>query len=311
MIRRTDAESEGVEGCCTEARPAWSSSGPGDWIALRCDDKIFLVSKQSIALYPDTLFHNIFCSEHNFAYRQMARDMSHPLQPFVLDRPARYVEPLIHYLRCGELVIDPGVSKRGVLLEAEYFCMPRELIDALHENGPQFPDAPRTEPACCTREEIERTLRSVGTDTALRFRGMNFSGLNFSRLDLHNANFSLCNLIGCDFTDCDLTRACFAHADLTNAVFKRSILCSADCREAVFTGANFESAKCHDSNFASSVMVGVKAASCDFSRSNLERCNLSNAELRGTILHGVNFRHVNLNGVERTGTNISMGGVLA
>jgi uncharacterized protein YjbI with pentapeptide repeats len=288
--------------------------GPGEWIALRCDDAIFVLARRTISLFPDTLLHNIFCSDRNYAYQQMARDFSHPLRPFVLDRPARYVEPLVHYMRTGELVIDPGVAKRGVLLEAQYFCMPKEVLDALHDVTPMFSPATAAnadEAACCTRAEIERTLRQSGGESALRFRGMSFKGLNFSRLDLHNANFSLCNLVGCDFSDCDLTRACFAHADLTNANFARSILCNADCREAIFSGANFEAAKCHDSNFSSSVMVGVRAGSCDFSRSSLERCNLSNAELRGTVLHGVNFRHVNLNGVERSGTNLTMGGVLA
>ena len=40
---------------------------------------------------------------------------------YMLDRTPKYFEPILHYLRTKELVIDPNVSMDGVLGEARYF----------------------------------------------------------------------------------------------------------------------------------------------------------------------------------------------
>ena len=40
---------------------------------------------------------------------------------YLIDRSPRYFEPLLNYLRTGQLILDPNVSPEGVLEEARYF----------------------------------------------------------------------------------------------------------------------------------------------------------------------------------------------
>ena len=40
---------------------------------------------------------------------------------FLIDRSPKYFEPILNYLRTGNLIIDPNVNPEGVLEEAKYF----------------------------------------------------------------------------------------------------------------------------------------------------------------------------------------------
>ena len=42
---------------------------------------------------------------------------------YLIDRSPTYFEPILNYLRVGELVIDPGVNPRGVLAEARFVSL--------------------------------------------------------------------------------------------------------------------------------------------------------------------------------------------
>jgi len=42
---------------------------------------------------------------------------------YLIDRSPTYFEPILNYLRVGELVIDLGVNPRGVLGEARYLTL--------------------------------------------------------------------------------------------------------------------------------------------------------------------------------------------
>jgi BTB/POZ domain-containing protein KCTD9 len=320
-----------------------------DWVALQCDSTIFVINRSTVsASAPGSLFELMFgCrddaaaldhEETNAFQRTLTRNHTHPLVPYLLDRSPQYVAPLIQYLRTGELVIDAGISKRGVRLEAEYFGIQSVadlLCEALEEFHLEELPQPKTAasiavssndvssplvncenkrkwmpPACCTRNELLTSLRTMPPDAGLRLRGMCLNGISFARLDLSNTNFEWCSLLSCDFSHADLSRANFTKADATGSNFAKCTIRHALCLDSNFTDCCFENASVTDSNFTGSTMIRLQALQCDFSRTVLTQCNLSYADLCGTVLHQTQMRFTNLSGVERCGTNITMGGVI-
>jgi uncharacterized protein YjbI with pentapeptide repeats len=321
----------GDGGCCDDlAAP---------WFALQFDATVFVIDAAmlSVGTRDDSpsrvessghasalsLFHLAFGpGERAAAVRgNLQRNTAHPLKPYIFNRSAAHVAPLIQYLRngCRELCIDPNVSRRGVLLEAEYFGM-TDVVEILRDVPPDvYPNAAAekkrdtaldTTP-CCTRRDIEASLRVLPPDVGLRLRGMCLRGISFRRLDLRHTSFELCDLVGCDFAECELSQTSFRRADATGATFQRASWCNSDCQEMILAQCNLEGALCRDTNFTGSVMTDIKATQADFSRSLLVRCDLSQAELQGTILHQTVMRHAVLHNVERSGTSLTMGGVLA
>jgi uncharacterized protein YjbI with pentapeptide repeats len=297
--------------------------------------------------------------------RSCARNAANPLHPFLFDRSPQYVAPLIQFLRTGELVIDPHVSKRGVRVEAEYWGMTRVTAllcnvdeefegendqdediavasvgqhrerERCSQNARASNASPssgstdattlgmdrqqdvvsktkrRCPPACCTRNELLASLRTMPSDSGLRLRGMCLNGISFSRLDLSNTNFEWCSLIACDFSDAELSRTNFSKAMASESNFSRCVMRHALCLDANFSNCLFEKAQVSDSNFTGSNMQYLHAKQCDFSRAVLTQCDLSFADLCGTVLFQSQMRFTNLSGVERCGTSISMGGVVA
>ena len=56
---------------------------------------------------------------------------------FMIDRFPKYFEPILNYLRTGELNIDPNVNKENVIAEAKYFGI-QSLVDKFEENEKDF-----------------------------------------------------------------------------------------------------------------------------------------------------------------------------
>ena len=44
---------------------------------------------------------------------------------YMIDRSPKYFEPILNYLRTGNLIIDQNVNPEGVLEEAKYFVIPQ------------------------------------------------------------------------------------------------------------------------------------------------------------------------------------------
>lgn len=303
------------------------------WVALKFDDRVFVLQKSTVLQFAPagSLLHRLFSDEEESSrvLSECDRDLSHPHRPIIFDRSPDSVAPIFNFFRTGELVIPPNVSHRAVLLEAQYFGID-DIVRILQNVEPQFEDdadegmadsqpcvaqatcdATKVARPCCTRADICASLRSLPPTFGLRLRGMVLNRIDFSKLDLSRTNFEHCALIFCNFSDCVLSEANFSHADCTGSDFSGAMLSHAICVETVFIRCRFERAHCSDSNFTGSIMRELRAEQCDFSRSLLLKCDLSHADLRGTVLHQTSMRYVNLFGVERSGTSISMGGVLS
>lgn len=284
----------------------------GDWVSFQCDDKVFRVKGSSIAERASGSLFDVMLL--GTGRSECDRNENHPDRPIILDRTAKYVEPIVNFIRTNEMIIDSGVSRRGVLLEAQYFGVDA-AVRVLGSVEPEFVDESETTklrvaPSCCTRADITTSLRTMPPDTGLRLRGMCLNRVSFAKLDLRNTSFEFCSLIECDFSDCDLSKCCLSNADATGSNFARAKLCRAICLDAKFEHCSFTGASCVDSNFSGSCMIGVDASYCDFSRSVLINCDLSHANMQGTALNQTLMRFVKLEGVERYGASLSMGGVI-
>ena len=99
-----------------------------EWIKLNVGGQIFLTKKRTLVLSePNSMLAKMFSGE--FA-KKGAKDEQ---GAYMIDRNPDYFQPILNYLRTRELVIDPGISKKGVLVEAQYFGI-QGLVDQIEKN---------------------------------------------------------------------------------------------------------------------------------------------------------------------------------
>ena len=301
------------------AGAATEQAGLDGWIAIKMDDRVFTVMRTTLLSVKDSMFSMLFeCTSdsnddeggHRHLPYAVMRDPTHPLHPYIFDRNPRYFEPVLNYLRTGQVIIDPSVNIEGVYIEAQYFNITPlvEELTPLSSGRGQF----AAQGFSCTREELESRLAALPDNQGrLRLQGMHFAGFDFSNMDLSRVNLSKCNLKGANFrgarlTEADLSDSVAEGADFSGVEAEKTIFSRANLCDAVFEGAHcahakFCTAKCHRAKFIASIL----------SNSNLSGADLTNANLTGSRLEGALLTGVNLSGVERQGTNLTMGGVMA
>lgn len=119
---------------------------------------------------------------------------------YLIDRSPEYFEPLLGYLRHGNLIIDKHLNPIGILEEAKFYLL-ENLIPELESTAIQEQLLANTierniGAAPLTRREIVKALIHSSEETKLRFQGVNMAGADLSRLDLSNGNFKYSILRG-------------------------------------------------------------------------------------------------------------------
>ena len=249
------------------ARPV-SSAGPvlhDDWVKLNVGGRVFVTTRS-------TLTHSGGSNMLSFMFGNDWHSSTDESGAYQIDRSPEYFAPLLNYLRCGKLHLDPGVSAVNVLEEARFFGLD-ELEPQLEALVRQ--DDPDT--ASFTRKAFASMLLNSNRHSQLRARGLNFEDADLSHLDLSGINFA---------------RAKFARADLTGAILDKCNLQEADLREACLAGASLRGAVMGGANLEGANMRGVNLSSDDM-RTNLESANLKNTLLEDAIMSGGSFRCCN------------------
>lgn len=109
---------------------------------------------------------------------------------YLIDRSAQYFEPIINFLRHGQLIRDDGISLHGILEEAKFFGIDGLIPHLEHLITVTSPvtDAP------LTRRDVVKAIIRTSNESVLRFQGVNLAGADLSKLDLRYINFKVNDL---------------------------------------------------------------------------------------------------------------------
>jgi uncharacterized protein YjbI with pentapeptide repeats len=278
-----------------------------EWVALSLDGKIFRTLRDTLCQDPNSLLYTMFHDPTSDTAKMLTRDDSHPLRPFLLDRNPKAFRVVLEFLRNQELVIPEDVPARSVLLEARFFGI-QKIMDQLSGTEPQFEGA---KGSMFTRMDMIRMLSATQSGSRVRLQGvvldrtdlsnLDLSGINFSHSSLNNVSFENTNLSGADLSDCKMSNVNMVNAMLDGADLSRSTLTNADLSQSSVCRANLSDAVLHQCCLRNSRM----------NESILVRTDLSQSDMKGVSLNKAKLWQVNLDGVERQGTPLTMGGVLA
>ncbi|XP_058869628.1 BTB/POZ domain-containing protein KCTD9-like isoform X1 [Acipenser ruthenus] len=209
-----------------------------------------------------------------------------PRGAYLIDRSPEYFEPILNYLRHGQLIVNEGINLLGVLEEARFFGIEQlaeQLEVAIKNSQPPEDHSP------ISRKEFVRFLLATPTKSELRCQGLNFSGADLSRLDLRYINFKMANLSRCNLT----------HANL----------CCANLERADLSGANLEGANLQGVKMLCSNAEGASLRGCNFEdpsglKANLEGANLKNVDMEGSQMTGINLRVATLKNAKLKNCNL-------
>lgn len=184
-----------------------------DWVTLNVGGKYFTTSKNTLqAKEPNSMLARMF-AETTGGYL-MAPSNVDENGAYLIDRSPIYFEPILNFLRNGQLIFDTNVNPEGILEEAKFFGIDSvvSLLDqVISTNKVLRDDLPLSR-----RDVIDALI--ISHTSELRFQGVNLAGSDLSKLDLRCINFKFANLRGCNLTGCNLNYCYMERADLSHAI---------------------------------------------------------------------------------------------
>lgn len=180
-----------------------------DWLTLNIGGRLFTTTRSTLVTKePESMLAHMFRDKCVWGNKQDEHGA------YLIDRSPEYFEPILNYLRHGQLIVNEGVNIRGVLEEARFFGVEQlaeQLEVTLKNTQPPEDHSP------ISRKEFVRFLLATPTKSELRCQGLNFSGADLSRLDLRYINFKMANLSRCNLTHANLCCSNLERADLSGA----------------------------------------------------------------------------------------------
>ncbi|XP_011300823.1 BTB/POZ domain-containing protein KCTD9 isoform X2 [Fopius arisanus] len=268
-----------------------------EWVTLSVGGKLFTTTRSTLThKEPMSMLARMFSESEDCSEFRIPPSKQDTNGAFLIDRSPTYFEPLLNYLRHGQLIIDRNVNPAGVLEEAKFYGI-EGIVGTLEEMV--INEGTRTKGTeALTRRDVLKAIMSTPTTSELRFQGVNLAGADLSRLDLRNINFKYanlrgCNLFGANLSGCFLERADLSFANLGNAqLVCVKMLC-----------ANLESANLHSCNFEdpgglSANMEGVNLKGANLEGSNMSAVNLRVATLKNAVLKNCVLRSAVLAGAD-------------
>jgi len=279
------------------------------WIRLNVGGKLFMTTLSTLtAKEPDSMLARMFANDSGVLLWQSAVDQQ---GAYLIDRSPTYFEPILNYLRSGELIIDKGVNPLGVLVEAKFYGI-MSLIDRLEAKIKE--DEPTSDSMPLTRTCLIKKLMSTPPEWELRCQGVNLEGTNLSKLDLRHVNFKYAVLRKANLTCANLSYCNFERADLSMAKLDGAnllgvkMLC-ANLEKSSMHGCNFEDpagtrANMEGANMKQVDLDGSHMAGVNLRVATLKNANLQNCDLRGAVLAGADLENCDLSGCDLQEANL-------
>jgi len=289
--------------------PAVDNMQGQKWIRLNVGGKLFLTTLSTLtAKEPDSMLAKMFAHDNGVLVWQSSVDEH---GAYLIDRSPTYFEPILNYLRSGELVIDKGVNVMGVLVEARFYGI-MSLVDKLEAKVKE--EEPTSENAPLTRTCLIKKLMSTPPEWELRCQGVNLEGTNLSKLDLRHVNFKYAVLRRANLTCANLSYCNFERADLSMAKLDGAnllgvkMLC-ANLEKASMHGCNFEDpagtrANMEGANMKQVDLDGSHMAGVNLRVATLKNANLQNCDLRCAVLAGADLENCDLSGCDLQEANL-------
>ncbi|KAG8012253.1 BTB/POZ domain-containing protein KCTD9, partial [Nibea albiflora] len=205
-----------------------------DWLTLNIGGRPFTTTRSTlVSKEPESMLAHMFREKDVWGNKRDEHGA------YLIDRSPEYFEPILNYLRHGQLIINEGINVRGVLEEARFFGIEQlaEQLEAAIKNS-----QPPEDHSPISRKEFVRFLLATPTKSELRCQGLNFSGADLSRLDLRYINFKMANLSRCNLTHANLCCSNLERADLSGANLDNCDLSGCDLQEANLRGSNVKGA---------------------------------------------------------------------
>ncbi|XP_024083595.1 BTB/POZ domain-containing protein KCTD9 isoform X2 [Cimex lectularius] len=267
---------------------------PGHWITLNVGGKYFTTSRSTlVSKEPNSMLARMF-AERESGYFMSPSNVDEK-GAYLIDRSPTYFEPILNYLRNGQLVFDNNVNPEGILEEARFFGIDSVIphLESLVSAGQQTRDN-----LPLTRRDVINALIKTSFNTELRFQGVNLAGSDLSRLDLRFINFKFACLHGCRMVGANLSYCCLERADLSHAVLEGAQLLGVKMLCANLEGANLRACNFEDPTGTRANMEGVNLKGANLESSNMAGVNLRVANLKGANLQNCDLRAAVLAGAD-------------
>uniref|UniRef100_A0A8C2A8P4 Potassium channel tetramerization domain containing 9b n=1 Tax=Cyprinus carpio TaxID=7962 RepID=A0A8C2A8P4_CYPCA len=232
-----------------------------DWITLNVGGRRFTTTRSTLVKEPESMLAHMFRDQDVWGNKQDEQGA------YLIDRSSDYFEPILNYLRHGQLIINDGINLLGVLEEARFFgieSLAEQLEGVIKNSQPPDDHSP------ISRKEFVRFLLATPTKSELRCQvgsngifGLNFSGADLSRLDLRYINFKMANLSRANLKGVDMEGSQMTGINLRVATLKNAKLKNCNLRGATLAGTDLEN--------------------CDLSGCDLQEANLRGSNVKGAI----------------------------
>ncbi|XP_060034836.1 BTB/POZ domain-containing protein KCTD9 isoform X2 [Erinaceus europaeus] len=245
--------------------PAGSSGSHTDWLTLNVGGRYFTTTRSTLVnKEPDSMLAHMFKDKGVWGNKQDHRGA------FLIDRSPEYFEPILNYLRHGQLIVNDGINLLGVLEEARFFgidSLIEHLEVAIKNSQPPEDHSP------ISRKEFVRFLLATPTKSELRCQYANLQGVKMVCSNAEGASLKLCN-----FEDPSGLKANLEGANLKGVDMEGSQMTGINLRVATL-----KNAKLKNCNLRGATLAGTDLENCDLSGCDLQEANLRGSNVKGAI----------------------------
>uniref|UniRef100_A0A8V5GT79 BTB/POZ domain-containing protein KCTD9 n=1 Tax=Melopsittacus undulatus TaxID=13146 RepID=A0A8V5GT79_MELUD len=274
----------------TDGRPHEGLTGSHtDWLTLNVGGRYFTTTRSTLVnKEPDSMLAHMFKDKDAWGNKQDHRGA------FLIDRSPEYFEPILNYLRHGQLIVNDGINLLGVLEEARFFGIDSLIehleiaIKAIYNVSPIY---------------ISRKMQTLSCSVVLMFRG-EYPMANLSRCNLAHANLCCANLERADLSGSVLDCANLQGVKMLCSNAEGASLKGCNFEDPSGLKANLEGANLKGVDMEGSQMTGINLRVATLKNAKLKNCNLRGATLAGTDLENCDLSGCDLQEANLRGSNV-------